>query len=64
MKREAKQMVNAKRLLQQLWDGESRPSLQWLRMHTGKDIPATRIGRLWFYDLDKVRAALGGKLLS
>ena len=57
MKNENK-LVDAKQLLS-LWDERSRPSMQWIRMHTGKAIPAVRIGRLYFYDPAKVRAALG-----
>ena len=51
-------MVTAKKLLETLWDEDSRPSIQWLRQHTGVDIPAVRIGRLYFYHPNKVRAAL------
>jgi hypothetical protein len=51
-------LVTAKELLRVVWTDESRPSLQWLRQHTGKDVPATRVGRLFFYSPKKVRAAL------
>jgi hypothetical protein len=44
-----------------VWDAQSRPSMGWLRQHTGKDIPAVRIGRLYFYDPPKVRAALSAR---
>jgi hypothetical protein len=56
---EIPKLVTAKELLRLAWSDEARPSLQWLRQHTGKDIPAVRIGRLYFYDLNKVRSALG-----
>jgi hypothetical protein len=52
------QLVDAKHLLE-LWDEASRPSMQWIRKHTGRDIPAIKIGRLYFYSPDKVRAVLG-----
>jgi hypothetical protein len=52
-------LVDAKQLLA-LWDERSRPSLQWIRKHTAdKAIPSVKIGRLYFYDPAKVRAALG-----
>jgi hypothetical protein len=51
-------LVNGKELLEKSFAPKSRPSLQWLRQHTGKDIPAVKIGRLWFYDLKKVKAAM------
>jgi hypothetical protein len=55
---EEQKMVTAKKLLELLWDEESRPSIQWLRQHTGVDIPAVRVGRLYFYHPNKVRTAL------
>lgn len=54
-----KGLVNGKTLLERLWDASSRPSIYWLREHTGKDVPAVKIGRLYWYDEDKVRAAIG-----
>ena len=51
-------LVDGKKLLELLWDEESRPSIQWLRQHTGVDIPAVRVGRLYFYHPNKVRTAL------
>jgi len=55
---ERKRLVSAKELLEILWSPESCPSMQWLRQHTGTDIPAVKVGRLYFYDPEKVRAAL------
>ena len=43
-------LVNGARLLELLWDSESRPSLQWLRKQTKcRMIPFVRRGRLIFY---------------
>ena len=55
---DATRLVNARELLEMLFNPESRPSIQWLRQHTGKDIPAVKIGRLYFYSLEKVKNAL------
>ncbi|HSA12970.1 MAG TPA: hypothetical protein P5205_21660 [Candidatus Paceibacterota bacterium] len=54
-------LLAAEELLQAAWTTKSRPSIQWLRMHTGKEIPVIKIGRLNFYSLSQVRSALGVK---
>jgi hypothetical protein len=51
--------VGAKELLELLWTPDSRPSIQWLWTHTGKTIPAVRVGRIYVYSPSKVRSALG-----
>ena len=52
-------LVNAKILLELLWDERSRPSLRTLRTWTAsRAIPAVRLGGLVFYDPQAVRAAL------
>lgn len=52
-------LVDAKRLLELVWDEGCRPSLRWLRTQTYRRIiPSHRIGRLVFYDPDEVRQAL------
>lgn len=52
-------LVNANQLLDELFAPECRPSLRWLRTQTKtKVIPAIRIGRLVFFDVETVRAAL------
>ena len=51
--------VGAKELLEMLWTDRSRPSLQWLWMHSGRDVPAVKIGNKYIYNPEKVKAALG-----
>ncbi|SPE51218.1 hypothetical protein SBV1_130087 [Verrucomicrobia bacterium] len=47
---ELDQWVSAKRLLEILWDEQSRPSIQWVRKETRrKMLPHIRRGRLIFY---------------
>jgi hypothetical protein len=44
------QWVSAERLLEILWDEQSRPSLQWIRKETKRRmLPHIRRGRLIFY---------------
>ena len=57
-------LVSAERLLEELFEPTSRPSLRWLRSQTrSKSIPHIRIGHLVFFDVDMVRSALSGKNL-
>jgi len=52
------------KLLEVLFDPESRPSIRWLRTQTkAKTIPYIRIGHLIFFDVAMVRAALAAKNL-
>ena len=47
---ELDQLVSAERLLEILWDEQSRPSLQWIRKETKRRmLPHIRRGRLIFY---------------
>jgi hypothetical protein len=47
---ELDQWVSAERLLEILWDEQSRPSLQWIRKETKRRmLPHIRRGRLIFY---------------
>ena len=47
---ELDQWVSAERLLEILWDEQSRPSLQWIRKETKRRmLPHLRRGRLIFY---------------
>ena len=47
---ELDQWVSAERLLEVLWDEQSRPSLQWIRKETKRRmLPHIRRGRLIFY---------------
>ena len=55
-------LVDAKGLLETLFDESCRPSLRWLRtQQKRRAIPSSRIGRLVFFDPDAVRAALNGR---
>ena len=55
-------LVDAKQLLNELFDDAARPSIRWLRQQTkAKAIPVIRIGHLIFFDVDMVRAALTAK---
>ena len=55
------QLLDARGILRDVWETKARPSIQWLRKHTGKDIPVVRIGKLCFYSPSKVREALSLK---
>jgi hypothetical protein len=52
-------LVDGKTLLENMFAKNCRPCLRWLRnqQRVGK-IPYTKIGRLVFYDPEKVRQAL------
>jgi hypothetical protein len=57
-------LVNAEELLDEIFAPDCRPSLRWLRSQTkAKSIPHVRIGRLVFFDVEMVRAALAAKNL-
>ncbi len=52
-------LVDARVLLEVLFDERSRPSLRWLReMQKRGVIPHTKLGHLVFYDVGHVREAL------
>jgi len=52
-------LVDAKGLLDALFDESSRPSLRWIRdQQRSRAIPFVRIGRLVFFDVNQVRARL------
>ncbi len=52
-------LVTAERLVELLWDEESRPSLQWIRKQTKRRmLPYIRRGRLIFYRPRSVHAWL------
>ncbi len=53
-------LVSGPELLAAIWPSEaSRPSPRWLRkMHTIRKVPSVRIGRMVFFEVEKVRAAL------
>lgn len=53
------QLVSAERLLEILFDEQSRPSLRWLRkMQAQRVIPYYKLGRLVRFDVEEVRSAL------
>lgn len=52
-------LVDGPRLLEQLFDEKSRPSLRWLRdQQKNRAFPFVRVGRLVFFSPEDVRAAL------
>lgn len=56
------QLVDASRLLEILFEEQSRPSLRWLReRQASRAIPFVRLGRLIFFDPEQVRAALASR---
>jgi hypothetical protein len=56
---ETGKLVDAKGLLDALFDESCRPSLRWVRDQTrSRAIPFVRIGRLVFFDVAQVRARL------
>jgi hypothetical protein len=59
MSAETKRLVNAGRLLLELFEEECRPSIRWLReQQKRKVIPYIKVGHLVFFDTDDVREAL------
>jgi hypothetical protein len=57
-------LVDAERLLVELFAEGSRPSLRWLRSLTkARAIPFVKIGHLVFFDVELVRQALANKNL-
>jgi hypothetical protein len=51
--------LDARGLLEALFDESSRPSLRWLRqMQAQRKIPYIKLGRLVRFDVTQVRAAL------
>jgi hypothetical protein len=56
---EGPQLVRAERLLELLFEKDSRPSLRWLRhMQSQRKIPYIKLGHLVRFDLEAVRSAL------
>jgi hypothetical protein len=52
-------LVDARGLLEALFDESSRPSLRWLRnAQAQRKIPFMRLGRLIRFDVENVRTAL------
>jgi hypothetical protein len=52
-------LVVAEKLLEALWEQDSRPSLRWLRtQQKNKAIPAIKVGRRVWFDPEQVRTAL------
>ena len=52
-------LLDAKGLLEVLFDESSRPSLRWLRqMQKQRKIPYVKLGHLVRFNVDQVRAAL------
>lgn len=55
----AAKLVNAERLLEALFDEESKPSLRWLRqMQAQRVIPYYKLGHLVRFKVEEVREAL------
>ena len=53
------QLIRAERLLEILFDEQSRPSLRWLRqMQAQRKIPYIKIGHLVRFNVDEVRTSL------
>ena len=56
---ECARLVRAERLLELLFEEESRPSLRWLRqMQSQRKIPYIKLGHLVRFDVKTVRRAL------
>lgn len=57
-----RRLVDGPKLLEVLFDPDSRPSLRWLRkMQREKRIPYIKIGHLVRFDVEEVRRALDEK---
>lgn len=56
---EGLQLVRAERLLELLFEKDSRPSLRWLRqMQAQRKIPYIKLGHLVRFDVEEVRCAM------
>ena len=56
---EGPQLVRAERLLELLFEKDSRPSLRWLRqMQAQRKIPYIKLGHLVRFDVEEVRCAM------
>lgn len=52
-------LVDAPKLLDEIFDPACRPSLRWLReQQRRRALPFVKVGHLVFFDVEKVRAAL------
>jgi hypothetical protein len=59
---ESGKLVDAKGLLEALFEPEARPSLRWLRqMQAQRRIPYIKIGHLVRFNIDEVREALANR---
>ncbi|MEM1223293.1 MAG: hypothetical protein AAGH40_11060 [Verrucomicrobiota bacterium] len=59
---ESGKLVDAKGLLEALFEPEARPSLRWLRqMQAQRRIPYIKIGHLVRFNIDEVRDALANR---
>jgi len=59
MKIDTDKLVDAKGLLEVLFDESCRPSVRWIRsQQKRRNIPYIKIGHLVFFDVAKVRGAL------
>ena len=57
--------VDAPKLLEIIFDADCRPSHRWLREQQAmRKLPLVKIGRLVFFDLVAVRAALNAQAMS
>jgi len=62
MHEENNKLMTGERLLETVFDENSRPSMRWLRtQQKARTIPSVRIGRLIFFNPDQVRIALENK---
>lgn len=58
------QLVCSERLLEALFEPQSRPTVRWLRAQMrGGVVPYVQIGRSIFFDVEMVRGALSQKNL-
>lgn len=58
-KQDASKLVDARGLLEALFDEPSRPSLRWVReMQAQRRIPFLKLGHLVRFDVEQVRRAL------
>ena len=58
-------LVDASGLLEALFSEGGRPSMRWLRtQQKNRAVPFIRAGRLVFFDVEKVRAALERKAIN
>jgi hypothetical protein len=58
-------LVTASKLIEEIWDADCRPCIRSIRSWTtSRILPSVRVGKLIFYDVDQVKAALAKRTVK